>query len=209
MFPATFSVMVNELTKFNGQSGVYLNPGTSSITFELINEGAFELEYHYTFNDQAGWFEPSEEIIILSPETTQTLSFTGDIPESDDISNIELIITPVQHPENQKIIQIEGHSNLLGNEDRAITTVFQLYEPFPNPFNPVTTIEFDIIDAQQRTSLEVFNISGQIMKSIFNDNLKSSFYSFQWNAVHEPSGIYFIKLTNGNHSQTRKVVLIK
>ena len=209
LFPAAFSVIVSELTDFNGQSGVYLNPGSSLITFDLINEGPYEVEYQYTFTDQAGWFESSEEIITLSPDATQTLSFTGEIPESDDINNIELIITPIHHPENQKLIQIEGHSNLLGNEDGTITAVFQLYEPFPNPFNPVTTIQFDILEPQQRNSLEVFNISGQVIKSILNDKLSSNHYSYTWNAVNQPSGIYFIHLTCGNQSQTRKVILIK
>ena len=209
LFPAAYSVMVNDLHEIYNEPGVYLTPVISSISYDVINEGNYELELHYTFTDQLGWFEPTEGNLIIQPNSTETLSFTGDIPETNNMSNIELVVTPVHHPERQKLVQVNGHSYSLGNKPGTLPTSFQLYDPFPNPFNPSITIPIEVSGDQKQLILEVYDISGRMVKEFVNGYPNTGHHQFYWDARNQTSGIYFVKLTNGHLSQSKKIVLLK
>tara|TARA_Y100001968_G_scaffold122560_2_gene111509 strand:- start:2487 stop:3530 length:1044 start_codon:yes stop_codon:yes gene_type:complete len=85
---------------------------------------------------------------------------------------------------------------------------FELTSIFPNPFNPVTTINFTVPD-DNLTDISVYNLIGEKVESIFNGFSNKGEYSFQWNASEFPSGIYYIQLKQGKNTQTSKVVLMK
>jgi len=84
---------------------------------------------------------------------------------------------------------------------------------FPNPFNPSTTINF-YLQKDGLTNLDIFNIKGQKVKSLINDNLDKGQHSAFWNGKDDnnkqvSSGIYFYKLSTGNFSSTKKMILIE
>ncbi len=85
---------------------------------------------------------------------------------------------------------------------------FVLKQNFPNPFNPSTKIQF----AMAKTGfarLSIFNILGQEVQVLVNEELKSGEYEVTFNALKLSSGIYFYRLTTDNFSETRKMVLVK
>ncbi len=90
---------------------------------------------------------------------------------------------------------------------------FMLYDNFPNPFNPVTNIKFDIpkhgIGIYQNAELIIYDITGRIVSVLINENLRPGKYSVQWNAGNYSSGIYIYSLRAGNFSAVKKMVLIK
>jgi len=58
-------------------------------------------------------------------------------------------------------------------------------------------------------SLKIFNLIGQEVDELVNDNLSVGNYSFQWNAENQSSGVYFYKLMTDFHSEINKMILLK
>ena len=95
------------------------------------------------------------------------------------------------------------------DDDKAILTYFQLAPPYPNPFNPITTINIQV-EMEHATSLHIFDMNGRVVETLINNELlHPGHYKLQWNANQYASGVYFIQLTNGISSQIQKAVLIK
>jgi hypothetical protein len=85
---------------------------------------------------------------------------------------------------------------------------FYLHQNYPNPFNPSTTISCTLSKASYIT-LKVYAILGNEVASLFQGNKPAGTYQFRFNANGLPSGIYLFKLTSGNMSETRKMILMK
>ncbi|MBL8017400.1 MAG: T9SS type A sorting domain-containing protein, partial [Ignavibacteria bacterium] len=80
----------------------------------------------------------------------------------------------------------------------------------PNPFNPITNINFSISGSKTtQTHLSVFDILGREIEILVNEILKPGNYNVNWVATNYPSGVYFYKLTAENYNETRKMILIK
>jgi len=87
---------------------------------------------------------------------------------------------------------------------------FSLYPAYPNPFNPITTIRFDVGDATVNiTSLQIYDITGRNVATLINEQIDPGNYELQWNASDHPSGVYFSELISGSTRLTRKMVLLK
>ncbi|MBW6515197.1 MAG: T9SS type A sorting domain-containing protein [Candidatus Cloacimonetes bacterium] len=88
-----------------------------------------------------------------------------------------------------------------------------LLQNYPNPFNPETIIEF-YLPAEMKITLEIFNIKGQLIKTLVDGYQPAGNNFVVWNCRdhnnHEvSSGIYFYKLTTDTHIETRKMLLLK
>ena len=93
-----------------------------------------------------------------------------------------------------------------------ISKGFSLLPAHPNPFNPVTTIQFSIEETSTtwRTSLHVFDITGKRVDTLINEILEGAgIHTVKWNASGFPSGIYFIQFSTGELIETQKIVLMK
>jgi spore germination protein YaaH len=88
---------------------------------------------------------------------------------------------------------------------------YDLAQNFPNPFNPVTTLQFTIPDgsAAQPVSLTVYDMLGRRVAELVNGTREPGLHSVQWNASGNASGIYFAKLTAGSATFIRKLTLLK
>jgi len=84
---------------------------------------------------------------------------------------------------------------------------FALSQNYPNPFNPMTTIEFALPQASE-WKLTVYNILGQVVET-WSDQSNAGYYKLEWDAHRYASGVYFYRLTAGNYSTTKKMVLLK
>ncbi len=86
---------------------------------------------------------------------------------------------------------------------------FALYQNFPNPFNPTTTVAFDI-PQDELVTLKVYNILGQeIITAIDNTQFKAGHYEHSLNTTDWASGVYFYKLTAGSFNDIKKMVLTR
>jgi len=87
-------------------------------------------------------------------------------------------------------------------------SAIQLLPNYPNPFNPTTTIEFNLPKAGEVT-LNIFNILGEEVATLHSGQLLPGHYSFEWDASHLPSGVYVYRLEAGDYVQTRKMILLR
>ncbi len=95
-----------------------------------------------------------------------------------------------------------------GNENELIPLQTELIGNYPNPFNPVTTINYDLVQ-NTNVLLQVFNLKGQLIETLVNQHQDAGQYSVAWNAVNQSSGIYFYKLQAGAQTATGKCLLLK
>lgn len=80
---------------------------------------------------------------------------------------------------------------------------------YPNPFNPFTKIKFNVFHPS-RILLTIYNIKGQIVDTLIDEHMMAGEHSIIWDANNQPSGIYFIRLSNETGlSQSRKIILLK
>jgi photosystem II stability/assembly factor-like uncharacterized protein len=85
---------------------------------------------------------------------------------------------------------------------------FILSPNYPNPFNPTTTIEFDLPKSSE-VRLKIFNILGEEVVKLVSDRLSAGSYSYEWDASSLASGVYIYRLEAEGFVQTRKMVLMK
>ncbi|HNX00274.1 MAG TPA: FlgD immunoglobulin-like domain containing protein, partial [Candidatus Cloacimonadota bacterium] len=101
----------------------------------------------------------------------------------------------------------------VGTEDQLHTEVYSSLSNYPNPFNPSTTISYNLKDNAQVT-LDIYNIRGQLVKSLVHEKQSSGKHSIVWNGRDESntscaSGVYLYRLKAGEALITRKMILMK
>ncbi|MFC2092544.1 T9SS type A sorting domain-containing protein [Bacteroidota bacterium] len=90
----------------------------------------------------------------------------------------------------------------------TILEKYTLYQNYPNPFNPVTKIKFDLCNSSQ-TKLIVYDVLGNEISTLVNENLSAGSYEVNWHGTDYPSGVYFYTLHTGDFKETKKMLLLK
>jgi lysophospholipase L1-like esterase len=85
---------------------------------------------------------------------------------------------------------------------------YVLGQNYPNPFNPSTDIEYRIANFGLVT-LKVYDTLGKEIAKLVNTSQPAGTYIVQWNVSNTPSGVYFYRLTAGEFSETKKLILMK
>ncbi len=85
---------------------------------------------------------------------------------------------------------------------------YSLSQNYPNPFNPLTMISYQL-PINSNVSLKVYNILGQDIATLVNEQQSAGTYSVSFDASAYSSGIYYFKLSSGSFNQVRKMVLMK
>lgn len=102
-------------------------------------------------------------------------------------------------------VHVDGITNVQETAPRQ----FSLSQNYPNPFNPSTEIKFSV-DNTSRTILDVYNMLGQKVATLFDDVAEAGqYYKVRFDAAYAASGMYFYKLQNGEKSDIKKMSLVK
>ena len=101
----------------------------------------------------------------------------------------------------------------LNTESIGIPNSFILHPNYPNPFNPVTQIRFEIPYAGN-VDLSIYNLLGMKVKTLYRGQKSAGVFSFKWNGKNDNNqsvsgGIYIYKLQSGQQMQMRKMILLK
>ena len=88
-----------------------------------------------------------------------------------------------------------------------------LYTNYPNPFNPETTLCYDL-DVNLHTKLLIYNIQGELVRTLVDEMQTAGTHNIIWNGTDNennplPSGVYIYKLEAGEFSDSRNMVLLK
>jgi len=100
------------------------------------------------------------------------------------------------------------YTGLNARSNQSIPKNFQLYQNHPNPFNPITTIEFDLPNSAKVT-LKIFNLLGEKVATLLSSDMLSGHHSTRWEARNYPSGIYYYQIQAGQYRNAKKMILIK
>jgi len=85
---------------------------------------------------------------------------------------------------------------------------YNLYQNFPNPFNPSTTIEYDLPKSSD-VKIEVYNIAGQKIQTLLNKKMAAGSHQVEFNAQNLSSGVYFYRIEAGEYQDVKKMILLK
>jgi hypothetical protein len=83
-----------------------------------------------------------------------------------------------------------------------------LFQNYPNPLNPSTSISFTI-PKHTDVRLQIFNLLGQLVETLADEDKQPGTYSVSWDGSNRPSGLYFYRMTAGEFMQTKKAILIR
>ncbi len=112
-------------------------------------------------------------------------------------------------------LSIDGGRGLVAEETPDIPDQLTLWPNYPNPFNPATRIQFGIPTGYNGpVELRIYNVKGQLVKTVFEGTRKPGVHEFQWNGLNDrggqvSSGIYFCRFCAGDTRITRKMVLLR
>jgi photosystem II stability/assembly factor-like uncharacterized protein len=101
-----------------------------------------------------------------------------------------------------------GAVTSVNNRDSFAPKEFLLNQNYPNPFNPATTISFQMPVSGQ-VNIEVFDMLGRKIAMLLDDYKPTGVYSLSFSGASLPSGVYFCRMTSGNFTQTKRMVLSK
>tara|TARA_B100002051_G_scaffold276595_1_gene326006 strand:+ start:74 stop:4081 length:4008 start_codon:yes stop_codon:yes gene_type:complete len=168
-------------------------------------------------------YNKNERIVFLEqwidPDNLESIEYTWELrldwdgvdgiyPWDHDIS-ADIVTPKPLHDEDYWIFQFIDTDELSNNLDHLVPSKFVLHNPYPNPFNPVTHISYDVSKISNIAFI-VYDINGRVVDQIEKGVQSPGYHSFDWNASRHSSGIYFIRmLADGFSSSIKKVTLIK
>lgn len=176
-----------------------------------------DIFYSYSDNGGMNWSTP----VNMTNTTNQVEKypivpkvFTGSLPpvmyQWDQVPGCQSFtdLAPVNRV--YWVLKRDVLSSASNSEMNSQPIQFSLHQNYPNPFNPSTKIRFEIpARVNNDVQLKIFDILGREVRSIVNENLKPGVYEAEFNAAELPSGVYFYKLTAGDFSETKKMILMK
>jgi hypothetical protein len=157
----------------------------------------------------------------------QTIMFLGTTDQDgllsvevnlDDVGEMSVVVTKLNFIPYEGNITVSITADVDENEEEGNPESFELSQNHPNPFNPVTKIQFRVQGSKLRepvhTTLDIYNILGQKVRTLADEPKSSGSYEAMWDGKDErgeelSSGIYFYTLSTENYKRTRKMILMK
>lgn len=110
--------------------------------------------------------------------------------------------------EHNKLLWMLNNGSLAVQETGTLPEAYALEQNYPNPFNPSTTISFSLPHASN-VSLKVFDILGQEVATLVNGDLTAGKHEVQFDGKGLASGTYVYRLTSGDFTQVKKMMVVK
>jgi len=104
--------------------------------------------------------------------------------------------------------QYDCYGNSLSVNQNIIPQNFGIYQIYPNPFNPITTIRYGLIQNSD-VQISIYNINGRLITTLINEFQIAGYHFITWDASSYSSGIYFFNMSAGETFETKKMLLIK
>lgn len=130
--------------------------------------------------------------------------------KAKDSSKTEVAISRIRWNESAPLINPAKVDVITGVESRQnnIPTEFSLSQNFPNPFNPSTTISYDL-PKNEFVTMKVYDMLGREVAILLNEERPAGRYTVEWNAKNAASGLYIARMRAGDFAKTIKMTLMK
>ena len=152
------------------------------------------------------------EVERLQDSKWEKIGFISGHGNSTSPNNYRFADTkPLREKVQYRLKQIDYNGNFKYTKSIEIgfgSLEFNLAQNYPNPFNPSTIISYSI-PISSNVRVEVYNVLGKLMTTLVNENQEAGIYSAVFNAVGLGNGIYYCRISAGNFSETKKMLLLK
>ena len=173
---------------------VFKNP--TEVTYPLLESGrAVAAQYKVTYD----WF------VLLDQEHKIYYTASGTLRGGD----AQKIVSDLE----SKVVELITTTSVEGAHSNSLPTDFELKQNFPNPFNPNTTIQFQL-PAASHMSLKIYNLDGQLIKTLISEQMTAGNHNVNWDGTNDlgikvGSGLYFYRIQAGRFTTARRMILIK
>ncbi len=207
--------------RLNQQNFLYMNSGNSNAWISikcvgtLSNKTAIgtKVRLKATVNGIASW--QVQEVLAQSGYNSQNLDLHFGLGNATDIDSIRVdwpaggtsVFTSVT-PNRFITITEKGGIASVGTHAATVADGVRLIGNYPNPFNPSTSIKF-LIPRSGFVCLMVYDVLGREVAALFNANVEPGEHTVSFDGGLYPSGVYFYRLTSGERSHTRTMMLLK
>ena len=184
-----------------------------SDTLMLSNTGGQDLIYNisvqYVQND--GWISLSQSSGTIQANDTNEINITF-YSTNLQAGTYEANII-INDNREETVIPVQMHVQDVDVLNNDINQAHISLKNYPNPFNPITTISFEV-PKNDMISLEIFNLKGELVKTLIKRNVSKGMHRIIWNGTNKKgqkvnSGIYFIKLQTSGKVISQKIILLK
>jgi len=166
--------------------------------------------------------------ISFQPEWITLNSYAGSVTSNDPdyldlqvqsadlipgVYNAEISIRSSDTHNPLVILPVSFNVDYVDADEDLMVESIKLLGNYPNPFNPTTVISYNL-KAESDVTLEIYNIKGQLVRTLVNDLVAAGPQKALWNGLDDSmnkvtSGVYFYKLSAGDYSSTKKMILLK
>jgi aminopeptidase N len=111
-------------------------------------------------------------------------------------------------PSNMIVLKTATLSVGVNENEGKVPEQYKLYQNEPNPFNPVTSINYDILK-NTHVKMVVYDLLGKEVKTLVNENQNAGKYTISFNGMNLPSGVYLYRLETDNFTSVKKMLMVK
>ena len=126
-------------------------------------------------------------LLVVNPETENLFNYVG---------VFEIIDIMVANTQYEVSVEL------------PLVNSFSISQAYPNPFNPLTSIILNL-SKSNNINIGIYNLNGQLIHTLLDGYKSAGIYKLEWNAINEPSGVYFIRAKSNNTNQIQKIMLMK
>ncbi len=198
----------NNLTKWQFPENINIGAGEYLLVWcdEEQGEGSLHTNFGLSASGEYVGLTSSDGITIIDsitfgPQSTDISH--GRFPDAS--SNLQFFNPPTPGSSN----------NTTGVDEHSLVKDFILHQNFPNPFNPVTSIQY-AVGSRQFVKLKVYDVLGNEIATLVNEEKPAGVYEVEFNASHLTSGVYFYRIEAvpigrqaGNYISVKKLILLK
>ncbi|MBN2009822.1 CotH kinase family protein [candidate division KSB1 bacterium] len=205
--PGEFIVLASNATQFTNRYGFasfaeyqgHLDNAGEKVE---LQSGAGETLLSFTYDDHSPWPESTDgdgySLVTTAASTAVNLSDPNNWCQSAHING--------SPGADDSFVDVQ-------NSNLSMPPAIRLLQNFPNPFNPTTVISYQL-SAASDVNLSIFNINGQLVRTLVRVKQSAGKYKAQWDGLNNvgrfvSSGIYLYRLRVGEHVQTRRMLLIR
>jgi hypothetical protein len=196
----------------NANTGIY-----KAISITMKNKSSASSARVYWMNtDDASFVSGKSKTFSINQKDTAYTEYIVDLSATGKWFNriAQLRFDPVEDG-SAGVVEVKQVKLLtavtgVDEEPGQVPEIFCLGQNFPNPFNPSTTIEYTIPPSGRGlVQLKIYNLLGQCITTLVNEEKTAGTYRAQFNASNLPSGVYYYSLTANGISSAKKMMLLK